>query len=120
MARSPEQQAQSMIDHLPEKTGRSLDEWIKAIGAHGASKHGEIVKWLKAAHGITHGYANLIAHLHLHGGTAAGSGVEDAAAMIDAQYAGKEALRPIQGTSEQVDVERVSVGEAADRACRDE
>lgn len=95
MARSPEQQAQSMIDHLPEKTGRSLDAWIQAIGAHGAVKHGAIVKWLKAEHGVTHGYANLIAHLHLQGGSAAGSGADDAAAMIDAQYAGKESLRPI-------------------------
>lgn len=79
-----------MLANLPEKTGRSMDQWAKRVAESGAAKHGEIVKWLKAEHGVTHGYANLIAHQWLNAGTAT-----DDDALIDAQYAGKESLRPI-------------------------
>ncbi len=39
MAVSPEQAAQTMIDNLPAKTGKSLDEWQTVIKA-----------WLQAAY----------------------------------------------------------------------
>lgn len=90
MAKSPEEQAAAMISNLPEKTGRSMPEWLKAVRAQGAQKHGEIVKWLKSEHGVTHGYANLITHQYLNAGTGS-----DDDALVDAQYAGKESLRPI-------------------------
>lgn len=61
MAKSPEEMAQSMIDNLPEKTGKSLEEWLKITRDCGLDKHGQIVKWLKTDHGMTHGYANLVA-----------------------------------------------------------
>lgn len=93
MSGSPEDQAATMIARLPETTGRSMDEWQALVAASGAAKHGEIVKWLKSEHGVTHGYANLIAHRHLSAGAAA-----DDDALIDAQYAGKESLRPIYET----------------------
>ena len=43
MATTPEQQAQAMIDNLPTKTGKSLEEWLKICGRSGLEKHGEIV-----------------------------------------------------------------------------
>lgn len=90
MAKSPEQMAQSMIDNLPEKTGKSLDQWRKALKGSGLARHGEIVKHLKTDHGVTHGYANLIAHEVLSGGAAVS---ED---PVGAQYGGpKSGLRPI-------------------------
>ena len=61
MASTPEQQAQTMIDNLPAKTGKSLDQWMGVCGKTGLVKHGEIVKHLKTDHGVTHGFANLIA-----------------------------------------------------------
>ena len=70
MAKSPEEMAQSMIENMPEKTGKSLPEWIGVCRAAGLEKHGEIVKLLKSEHGITHGYANLIAHKSKEGGQA--------------------------------------------------
>lgn len=59
---SPEALAQSMIDNLPEKTGKSLEQWLILLAKLNFTKHGEIVKHLKSEHEVTHGYGNLIAH----------------------------------------------------------
>ena len=91
MASSPDKMVQSMIDNLPEKTGRSLPEWLKVVKAARLDKHGQIVAMLKKEHGIGHGYANLIAHQHLSGDKSAGG--DD---LVAAQYAGPKAdLKPI-------------------------
>jgi len=50
-----------MIAGLPEKTGKSLDEWLHILGSSKLSKHNEFVTLLKSEHGITHGFANMIA-----------------------------------------------------------
>ncbi len=89
---SPEQALQSMIDNLPEKTGKPMADWLKIVARSGKQKHGEIVKQLKSDFAIGHGYANLIAHTHL----AASSPVSDGIDLVDAQYKGPKAgLRPI-------------------------
>ena len=62
MATSPDAATQTMIDNLPERTGKSLDAWLKVVAKAKPQKHGEIVKLLKSGHGVTHGFANLIAH----------------------------------------------------------
>ena len=97
MAKSPQEQEATMIANLKEKTGKSLDQWIKLAKSAGNEKHGQIVSHLKAEHGLTHGYANLIAHKALQSdaaSTAAVVGGEDV--LVDAQYAGAKAgLRPI-------------------------
>ncbi len=91
MAKSPEEMLASMIQNLKEKTGKSMDDWVKIAKASKAAKHGEIVKFLKEKHGIGHGYANLIAQTFLQAGQPAAGGDE----LTDAQYAGaKAALRP--------------------------
>lgn len=90
---TPEQMAQTMIENMPDKTGKSLDEWLALVrdaGGTDLGKHGAIVKHLKSEHGLTHGYANLVAHRFLDSGDKA---PED---LVDAQYGGpKAALRPI-------------------------
>ena len=91
MATTPEQQSQSMIDNMPAKTGKSLDEWLAICGRSGLEQHGEIVKHLKADHGMTHGFANLVAHKFREAGSG-GAPVDP----VVAQYAGPKAgLRPI-------------------------
>jgi hypothetical protein len=95
MAKSPEEQAAAMVANLPEKTGKSMDQWSRLVKKSGAAKHGEVVKWLKGDHGVTHGYANLIAHQVLNAGSAARDDAGSGDALIDAQYTGKESLRPI-------------------------
>ena len=86
---TPGEARKTMIKNLPEKTGKSLTAWQRALGKQGFTKHGEIVKWLKAEHGVTHGFANLIAQTHLTPSAAAGD-------LVAAQYAGaKRHLQPI-------------------------
>lgn len=83
---------QTMIENLYKNTGKSLEEWIKLLLAQGDLKHGEQIKFLKENHGISHGFANLIAH------KAKGSDAEsneDKDDLIISQYKGKEHFRPI-------------------------
>lgn len=83
---------QNMIHNLEEKTGKPFAEWLQVARASKLTKHGEIVKFLKTEHGLTHGYANLVAHKTL-GSDAAEFEGDD---LIAAQYAGaKAALHPI-------------------------
>lgn len=89
MAKTPEQMVQTMIDNLPEKTGKSLAEWQTIVAASGAPKHGEIIKLLKGEHGVTHGFANLIAQKCIGN---LDVGAED---LVANQYQGKEGLKPI-------------------------
>jgi hypothetical protein len=51
-----------MIANIKEKTGRELPEWISIIATTDLAKHGHIVKFLETEHGVTHGFASLIAH----------------------------------------------------------
>jgi hypothetical protein len=82
----------SMAAILEQKTGRSMSAWIEVVLASGKTKHGEMISYLKDQHGLSHGYANLVAHAARE--RAAGGPVpgED---LINAQYVGKEGLRPI-------------------------
>lgn len=92
MAQSPEEMAQSMLANVEEKTGQNLEDWLKHLSAAGLDKHGQIVKHLKAEHGVTHGYANLIAHQYL-AQDSPPAAEED---LVAAQYAGPKAgLLPI-------------------------
>ncbi len=94
MAQTPDPATATMIASLQEKTGRTLAEWLALAAASGHQKHGALVQWLKAEHGVTHGYANLIAHnaLQSDASSVAASGVD----LVAAQYAGAKApLRPI-------------------------
>lgn len=90
---TPEEMAAKMIANLPEKTGKSLDEWLKLVSDSKLEKHGAIVKFLKADHGMTHGFANLVAHTAL---KSAASTAEPGTDLVGDQYAGPKAtLRPI-------------------------
>ncbi len=90
MSNSPENALKTMLANIPEKTGKPLDEWLGIIGKLGLSKHGQIVSYLKTEHGVTHGFANLLAN------RAKGGGEIDGDGLIDAQYVGdKMHLRPI-------------------------
>jgi hypothetical protein len=83
-----DQMLKAMIDNLPEKTGKSLDEWKKVLKANPFAKHSEGVKFLKEKHGVTHGYANTIVSLSKEEQNAP----ED---LVANQYKGKENLKTI-------------------------
>ena len=90
---TPEEQAASMIRNLPEKTGKDLEAWRRVVADSGLEKHGQIVKMLKTEHGVSHGFANLIAHESRWSAAAHTSGDE----LIEAQYGGPKAgLAPIR------------------------
>jgi predicted transport protein len=79
-----------MLENLKEKTGHSLEEWKAVIAKQSLAKHGEIVKFLKEKHNVTHGYASEIA-LKVLGSDA--DSTTDTDALIVTQYTGKEHLK---------------------------
>ncbi len=98
MAKSPEEIEAAMVENLKETTGKTLDAWMKVVRTSKLAKHGEIVKMLKADHGIGHGYANLITLRTLRAESAGGGdgGAPAGGDLVAAQYAGaKAALVPV-------------------------
>jgi hypothetical protein len=79
---------QTMIDNMPVKTGKSLEEWKKILKIKSFQKHSEGVKFLKTEHGVTHGFANAIVTLSKDENNAPSD-------MVETQYTGKENLVPI-------------------------
>ena len=79
---------ETMIKNMPEKTGKSLAEWINILNKRSFSKHSEAVKFLKVEHNVTHGFANTIVTLS----KKEDSSQED---LVANQYKGKEVLIPI-------------------------
>ena len=78
----------TMINNMPEKTGKSLDEWKKILKAKAFVKHSEGVNFLKKEYGVTHGFANTIVTLSKNDNNSK----ED---LVTNQYKGKESLFPI-------------------------
>lgn len=79
---------QTMINNMPEKTGKALEEWIQILTKENFDKHTAAVKYLKTEHGVTHGFANTIVTLSRE----TNQPVED---LVITQYSGKESLKPI-------------------------
>ena len=79
---------QTMINNMPEKTGKSLDEWKAILSKKTFEKHSEAVKYLKSEHGVTHGFANTIVSLSKEEKTTQTD-------LVANQYKGKESLFPI-------------------------
>lgn len=79
---------QTMVDNMPEKTGRSLTEWKALLKTKTFAKHSEAVNYLKKEHKVTHGFANTIVSLSKEEKTTP----QD---QITNQYSGKENLLPI-------------------------
>ena len=90
---------QKWIAELPEKTGRSLDQWVKLVRKSGPSSEQARREWLKAEHGLGTNSAWWIAE------RAEGKNPEDsdpdaylqaASGYIEAMFTGpKSALRPL-------------------------
>lgn len=83
-----EKALQTMINNMPEKTGKSLEEWKSILKSKAFVKHSEGVNFLKKEHGVTHSFANTIVTLSKEDHNAS----QD---LVTTQYKGKEALFPI-------------------------
>jgi len=82
----------TMAKNIETQTGKSVTDWVALARATGLAKHGEILKWLKAEHGLGHGYANFLALRTLEAGAQSPAGNDP----IDGLFAGpKAALRPL-------------------------
>jgi len=88
----------SWIETLPEKTGRSLDQWLRLIEERGPAGEKERAAWLKSEHGLGTNSALWLAERSV------GKGEEDgdpelylrsALGYVEAMFAGREALRPV-------------------------
>ncbi|SDD71180.1 Predicted transport protein [Algoriphagus faecimaris] len=83
----------TVISNLQKNTGKSLEEWIAMVKANSFEKHKEIIDWLKNTHGLTYGFANLIAHKSKD--SANDTSEKDVEELINQQYVGKEKLKSI-------------------------
>lgn len=95
MAKSPAEMMAVMLGNLEARTGKTLAEWMAIVEAEGPATRAERIKWLKQAYGLGQNTAMVI--LGKMDGTA--DAYEDAAGLVDGQYAGpKAALRPLYET----------------------
>lgn len=86
---SPSDQAATMRASIKEKTGKTIDQWRRVVAKAKLTKHSEVLKLLKKEYGVTHGYANFVAHEIKASSSKAGD-------PLATQYASeKAALRPI-------------------------
>jgi len=94
MATDPEAQMASMTTNLKATTGKSLEQWTKIARDSDRQKHVELVAWLKSVQGLTHGYANLVAHATFKSDAVSqtAAGADLVASMFEGD---KAALRPI-------------------------
>ena len=77
-----------MLANIPDKTGKTLEQWKAIVAKAKLEKHGMIMKLLKTEHGVTHGFANLIAAKCLE--------KEESIDLVANQYDGaKQDLKPI-------------------------
>lgn len=86
---TPEEMAAKMRANVPEKTGRTMDDWFTVLDGAGLEKHGEMVKLLKGDHGVGHGFANLIVTDFRN--RDAGPPTD----LVATMYEGRDHLRPI-------------------------
>lgn len=56
----------SYFPSIEKKYGRPIREWMTLIHSAEVKKHGELVHWLKAEHGMGHGHATALVAYALH------------------------------------------------------
>ena len=89
---------QRMLSGLKEKTGRTLEEWIKFVEKEGPSTEKERREWLKDKHGLGTNYAWWIAERSVGKGDDGREEtyLQQAEEHVEKMYSGaKENLRPI-------------------------
>ncbi len=83
---------QTMIENLYKNTGKTLEEWIGLVQSQNFAKHAEVIKFLKESHGLTHGFANLVAHKAKQSDAGSAENKDD---LLTKQYQGKEHFIPL-------------------------
>ncbi len=57
---SHDKKVQGMIANLPEKTGKTLAQWIRIVARSPVATDAERAAWLKKEHGLGHFQARLV------------------------------------------------------------
>ena len=92
MPTDPAAQAEAQLRRIEESLGKTAAEVADEVGLQGIERHSEVIAFLKATHGLTHGNANLLAQV-VRERLAGGPQTPDE--LLAAQYSGrKEALLP--------------------------
>jgi hypothetical protein len=89
---------QAIVDNLPEKTGKTLDQWLAVVVKHKFKDEKACTAWLKDEHTLGSTTASFIAHRAFGGGDheTPNGYLQAAPGYVDAMYAGpKEAIRPL-------------------------
>jgi hypothetical protein len=83
----------AIVAKFKEKTGKTLDEWVKVVKKSGPSAAKERRAWLKEKHGLTTNYAWFVAERAENDG---GSDHYDPEALVNGIFSGnKSHLRPL-------------------------
>jgi predicted transport protein len=94
MPKSPGEMIAAVKANMPEKTGKTFEEWVKIARAGGPSTAKECYAWLKKEYGLPHLSAQIVADKV--SGQGRYEAYENSEALVDAMYAGpKASLRPI-------------------------
>jgi hypothetical protein len=92
-ATDPDAAAATQLKNIEQATGRTTAQWQTLVAGTGLTRHGEILKYLKTEHGLTHGNANALAHKVRELSVGGPASSND---LLAAQYAGAKApLKPI-------------------------
>jgi hypothetical protein len=89
---SVDEATKTQIRNIEAQTGKSLDELIQSGLATGITKHKELHAFFANEYGLTYGNANVLT-VFTRDRMKGAAGEEEN--FVDAQYADKEALRPI-------------------------
>ena len=92
---SVDEATKTQIRNIEVQTGKSLDELIQSGLATGITKHKELLAFFSNEYGLMYGNANVLA-IFTRDKMKGEAGVEEN--FVDAQYAGKEDLRPLYDT----------------------
>jgi len=90
--------AQAILRNLPEKTGRSVEEWMTLLDRDGPSGARARLDWLKAEHGLGGTTGRMVADASVgegRDGADPDAYLKAAPRYVDTMYDGKEILRPI-------------------------
>ena len=60
MPTAHEKKRQGMIRNLPEKTGKTLEQWLRIASRAPVESDAELAAWLKQEHGLGHFQARLV------------------------------------------------------------
>ena len=94
MPKSPKEMGDAIARNLPQKTGRTFDEWVALTKKSGLATRKERIAWLKAEHKLGSVTAMFIA-AESEGKSIVGE-YSDEGALLDGMYAGEKAeLRPL-------------------------